>query len=73
MMNAVRDEKAALRREIFAARAAMPFDRRKAADAAITEALKGIHVKGRVEELIKIAHPDFREWLRTQADRMELF
>ena len=39
MMNAVRDEKAALRREIFAARAAMPFDRRKAADAAITEAL----------------------------------
>ena len=39
MMNAVRDEKAALRREIFAERAAMPFDRRKAADAAITEAL----------------------------------
>jgi len=35
--------------------------------------LRGLDVKSRVEELIKIAHPDFREWLRTQADRMELF
>ena len=35
--------------------------------------LKGLDVKGRVDALIAIAHPDFREWLRTQADRMELF
>ena len=35
--------------------------------------LRGLDVKGRVEELIRIAHPDFRAWLREQADRMELF
>ncbi|MCQ2408709.1 MAG: 5-formyltetrahydrofolate cyclo-ligase [Oscillospiraceae bacterium] len=39
MKNAIMEEKAALRQEILAARAAMPFDQRKAADAAITEAV----------------------------------
>ena len=35
--------------------------------------LRGLDVKGRVDELIRIAHPDFRLWLREQADQMELF
>ena len=31
--------------------------------------LRGIPVKRRVEELIKIAHPDFRDWLREEAEK----
>lgn len=39
MMQTVKEQKAALRRQFFAARAEMPFDRRGAADAVITEAI----------------------------------
>lgn len=38
-MSSIGDEKKALRRELMARRAAMPFDRRAAADAAVTEAV----------------------------------
>jgi len=31
--------------------------------------LRGLNVKRRVEELIKIAHPQFREWLRAEAEK----
>jgi acyl-CoA hydrolase len=32
--------------------------------------LKGKHVRQRVEEVINIAHPDFRDWLRFEARKM---
>jgi len=32
--------------------------------------LKGLCVQDRMEALIKIAHPDFREWLRSESDRL---
>ncbi len=32
--------------------------------------LKGQHMRRRVEELINIAHPDFRDWLRFEARKM---
>ncbi|MGE5396285.1 MAG: acetyl-CoA hydrolase/transferase family protein [Chitinophagales bacterium] len=32
--------------------------------------LKGQNVRTRVEEMIKIAHPDFRDWLRSEARRL---
>jgi acyl-CoA hydrolase len=34
--------------------------------------LKGRTVKQRTEALIKIAHPDFRNWLRDEAERLEI-
>ena len=35
--------------------------------------LRGLNVAQRVEELIKIAHPDFRDWLREEADKNEIW
>lgn len=35
--------------------------------------LRGLDIRGRVKELIRIAHPDFREWLRAEAERLELW
>ena len=32
--------------------------------------LRGKHVRQRVEELINIAHPDYRDYLRSEARRM---
>ena len=34
--------------------------------------LKGRPVKQRTEALIKIAHPDFRDWLREEAERLQI-
>jgi ABC-type branched-subunit amino acid transport system substrate-binding protein len=34
--------------------------------------LKGRTVKQRTEALIKIAHPDFRDWLRDEVERLEI-
>ncbi|MGD2156970.1 MAG: ABC transporter substrate-binding protein [Anaerolineales bacterium] len=34
--------------------------------------LKGLSVKERTDALIKIAHPDFRHWLREEAERLEI-
>jgi ABC-type branched-subunit amino acid transport system substrate-binding protein len=34
--------------------------------------LKGRPVKGRTEALIKIAHPDYRDWLRGEAERLQI-
>ena len=31
--------------------------------------LRGLNIRQRVEELIKIAHPDFRDWLREEAEK----
>ena len=31
--------------------------------------LRGLNIRQRVEELIKIAHPDFRDWLREKAEK----
>jgi len=31
--------------------------------------LRGLNVSQRVEALIGIAHPDFRDWLREEADK----
>lgn len=33
--------------------------------------LKGQNIRTRVEELIRIAHPDFRDWLRFEAKKMD--
>lgn len=35
--------------------------------------LRGASVKTRVEELIKIAHPEFRDWLREEAIKKEIW
>jgi len=32
--------------------------------------LRGRCIKGRMEALIRIAHPDFRDWIRDEADRL---
>ncbi len=34
--------------------------------------LKGLCIKDRMEALIKIAHPDFRAWIRDEADRLKI-
>jgi len=34
--------------------------------------LKGRCVKDRMEALIRIAHPDFRDWIREEAERLEI-
>ena len=31
--------------------------------------LRGLNIRERVEALVKIAHPDFRDWLREEAER----
>lgn len=35
--------------------------------------LRALNVKERVEALIKIAHPDFREWLRSEAQKNQIW
>ncbi|MFH1633256.1 MAG: acetyl-CoA hydrolase/transferase C-terminal domain-containing protein [Chloroflexota bacterium] len=34
--------------------------------------LRGLSVKNRMETLIKIAHPDFRDWIRQEAERLNI-
>jgi acyl-CoA hydrolase len=34
--------------------------------------LRGLTVKDRMKALIKIAHPDFRDWIREEAERLEI-
>lgn len=33
--------------------------------------LKGFDLRRRVKELISIAHPDFRDWLKSEAQRLK--
>ena len=35
--------------------------------------LRGLNVKRRVEALISIAHPDFRDWLREEAEKNQIW
>ncbi|MBN2043949.1 MAG: ABC transporter substrate-binding protein [Anaerolineales bacterium] len=34
--------------------------------------LRGLNVKQRMEALIQIAHPDFRDWIREEAERLKI-
>ena len=34
--------------------------------------LRGLSVKDRMEALIRIAHPDFRDWIREEAERLQI-
>jgi len=34
--------------------------------------LRGLNVKDRMEALIRIAHPDFRDWIRDEAERLKI-
>lgn len=31
--------------------------------------MRGLNIRQRTEALIQIAHPDFREWLHSEAER----
>lgn len=46
-------------------------------DYAVTEYgvawLRGLNIKRRVEELIKIAHPNFREELKEEAEKLQIW
>lgn len=69
------DGKEALRSKIvpFLARGAVVTTSRNDVDYVVTEYgiawLRGLNVKRRVESLIAIAHPDFRDWLREEAEK----
>ena len=43
-------------------------------DTVVTEygiaSLKGLSIKDRMQALIRIAHPDFRDWIREEANRL---
>ena len=61
----------------FLARGAVVSTSRNDVDYVVTEYgiawLRGLNVKGRVEALIKIAHPAFRDWLREEAQKNEIW
>lgn len=56
----------------FLARGAAVTTSRNDTDYVVTEYgiawLRGLNIRQRVEALISIAHPDFREWLRHEAE-----
>ena len=57
----------------FLARGAAVTTSRNDTDYVVTEYgiawLRGLNIRERVEALVKIAHPDFRDWLREEAER----
>ena len=57
----------------FLARGAAVTTSRNDTDYVVTEygiaGLRGLNIRERVEALVKIAHPDFRDWLREEAER----
>ena len=57
----------------FLARGAAVTTSRNDTDYVVTEYgiawLRGLNIRQRVDELIKIAHPDFRDWLREEAEK----
>ena len=57
----------------FLARGAALTTSRNDTDYVVTENgiawLRGLNIRERVEALVKIAHPDFRDWLREEAER----
>lgn len=73
------DGKPELRSKIvpFLARGAAVTTSRNDVDYVVTEYgvawLRGLNIRRRVEELIKIAHPDFRAWLRDEAEKNQIW
>ena len=61
----------------FLAEGAVVTTSRNDTDYVVTEYgvawLRGLNVKERAEALIAIAHPDFREWLQTEAEKYEIW
>lgn len=61
----------------FLAQGAVVTTSRNDVDYVVTEYgvawLRGLNLRRRVEELIKIAHPDFREWLRDEAEKNHIW
>lgn len=61
----------------FLARGAVVSTSRNDVDYVVTEYgiawLRGLDVKHRVEALIAIAHPDFRDWLRDEAEKNHIW
>lgn len=57
----------------FLARGAVVTTSRNDTDYVVTEYgiawLRGLNIRQRAEALIKIAHPDFREWLRSEVEK----
>ncbi len=49
----------------------LPSVGRRMAQQIIAE-LKGKSIKDRMEALIRVAHPDFRAWIREEADRLKI-
>lgn len=73
------DGKEELRSKIvpFLAQGAVVTTSRNDVDYVVTEYgiawLRGLNVKRRVEALISIAHPDFRDWLREEAEKNSIW
>ena len=61
----------------FLAQGAVVTTSRNDTDYVVTEYgvawLRGLNVKRRVEALISIAHPDFRDWLREEAEKNQIW
>lgn len=73
------DREGKLRSKIvpFLAKGAVVTTSRNDVDYVVTEYgiawLRGLNVKHRVQELVKIAHPDFRQWLLDEAEKNEIW